>query len=371
MNKSSLKTIAVRVISMLVFVGLVVGFILAEGRLMHTSSNRWDNYYAEDNDTIDVVCIGSSAMYRYWIPPQAYEEQGFTSFLIASPAQPFAAVPYIMEEAEKTQSPRLIVVEVRNAVARTAADMDGDVDMADIEAQRTYYLSEVVSGMRTSLTKLRLIGALLKEDEYNTRLTWSLPLLRYHDTELTMSADERIKRLNNDKNKYKSATQTDAHKAIKEPVEYETVTGYITEEEEKSIDAVVSKAKELDTQLLMLSTPYRASKTRYALQKGMEKYMEEMNYPYLSLYGETEEVGLDYSSDFYNNNHVNILGGQKVTKYVGDYISENYEIGESELDEKNNAEWANASEDWAKKSDEMIASCMENMKQSANGSAEK
>ena len=56
----------------------------------------WQYFYAEDDNTHNVINIGSSAIYRYWAPMVAYDEQGFTSFTIGTTRQAFDAVPYII-----------------------------------------------------------------------------------------------------------------------------------------------------------------------------------------------------------------------------------------------------------------------------------
>lgn len=44
-------------------------------RPMDGDSDVWADYYAEADNTIDTVMIGSSAMYRYWKPVQAFQSR--------------------------------------------------------------------------------------------------------------------------------------------------------------------------------------------------------------------------------------------------------------------------------------------------------
>ena len=114
-----------KIISIIVFFVILVYLVSKTGQFARPDDNdtdMWATYYAEDKNTIDVIMIGSSAMYRYWIAPQAYEEQGFTSAVIGSASQDICQIPYIMEEAVKSQDADLIVVELRNIVARDQYD---------------------------------------------------------------------------------------------------------------------------------------------------------------------------------------------------------------------------------------------------------
>lgn len=103
-RKKVLKTVA----GILLFLFLLTTIINLLGPLFRPEGqdfDGWQYFYAEDNNTINAAMIGSSAMYRYWIPAQAYEEQGFTSCMISQSRQNIRAVPYIMEETLKSQDP--------------------------------------------------------------------------------------------------------------------------------------------------------------------------------------------------------------------------------------------------------------------------
>ena len=81
-RKKVLKTVA----SVLIFLFLLVTIINFLGPLLRPEGqdfDGWHYFYAEDKNSLNAVMIGSSAIYRYWIPAQAYEEQGFTSCMIS------------------------------------------------------------------------------------------------------------------------------------------------------------------------------------------------------------------------------------------------------------------------------------------------
>ena len=122
-RKKVLKTVA----GILIFLFLLTTIINLLGPLFRPTGqdfDGWHNFYAEDNNTINAAMIGSSAMYRYWLPAQAYEEQGFTSCMISQSCQNIRAVPYIMEETLKSQDVDLFVVELRQVVVDLAQGED-------------------------------------------------------------------------------------------------------------------------------------------------------------------------------------------------------------------------------------------------------
>ena len=168
-------TISVFSICTVLFLGLNKAGELA--RPQDFDSDVWTNYYAEEDNTINTVLIGSSSMYRYWIPTQAYEEQGYTSMLIGTAAQDIRLAPYLMEEAAKTQDLDLFVVEVRSIIIR------GDVTKIKDE-HYNYRMEVMTSGMRPSSTKFEMIQKYYRTDE-KSKFELMFPILKYHDNLLT------------------------------------------------------------------------------------------------------------------------------------------------------------------------------------------
>ena len=133
-RKKVLKTVA----GILIFLFLLTTIINLLGPLFRPKGqdfDGWHNFYAEDNNTINAAMIGSSAMYRYWLPAQAYEEQGFTSCMISQSCQNIRAVPYIMEETLKSQDVDLFVVELRQVVV----DLAQGEDLTEEEKKKENY----------------------------------------------------------------------------------------------------------------------------------------------------------------------------------------------------------------------------------------
>ena len=63
-------------------------------------------YRNEKKDSIDVVLVGGSSVYRFWNPLQAYNEHGFTSYDYTSSNFPVPIAIGAMEELKKRRIPR-------------------------------------------------------------------------------------------------------------------------------------------------------------------------------------------------------------------------------------------------------------------------
>lgn len=67
---------------------------------------------------------------------------------------------------------------------------------------------------------------------------------------------------------------------------------------------------------------------------------QEHGIPFLNL---TEQNLIDYGVDYGDRHHVNLFGAEKITRYMGDYLSQHYELtdyrGITEVAEKWNADY--------------------------------
>ena len=53
----------------------------------------------------------------------------------------------------------------------------------------------------------------------------------------------------------------------------------------------------------------------------------------LNLEESLKEMKIDWEYDFYDPHHLNPVGAQKATKYLGDYLVENYDIPQNQCGE--------------------------------------
>lgn len=339
-----MKLVIKRIVAAVVFLGILLGLITKAGffvRPIDIDSDNMSYFYKEDKDTLNVVCMGSSAMYRFWISQQAYDEQHFTSNLVTNAGQEIDAVPYLMEEVEKSQNVDLFVVEVRSPIADEAFRLDDEFD-------ENIYLSRfgfLVMGMKQSLNRLQLINNVLTENEQNTKFEWMIPILKYHDNIYKMTADKFVERLNGvDKDKIYTKVTYYVEKQ-EQPVYEDDPSIKFPDRYKKSIDNIAAKADELGAKVLFVSTPYIPNHSRAALQLQMSDYINQQGYDYLDMTDKIDEIGLDLDVDYYDENHANIGGAQKVTSYMAAYIADHYDLP-NRLNEEQTKRWEKLCDQW-------------------------
>lgn len=364
-RKKVLKTVA----GVLIFLFLLITIINLLGPLFRPEGqdfDGWQYFYAEDKNSLNAVMIGSSAMYRYYLPAQAYEEQGFTSVMVSQSCQNIRAVPYIMEEILKSQDVDLFVVELRQVVVDLA---QGD-DLTEEEKEKeNYYLSILTSGMKQSTTRMRLIHDLLLDTETDNELEWQIPLLKYHENIFEISKNDWADRLTMGKSKYKGLrvrTTVDPQVRPTRFPDAENATFELPDKGKQYIEDIVKTANKYGKKVLFVSTPYVYAPSRFPYQCALNAYMEEAGYPYLNMDAKAvrEVIDLDYNVDFYNPRHVNYVGAEKITSYLAMYMKDHYQFTDK-LNEKQKKEWDNAVSAWNEKEIQYRQEWEENCKQAS------
>ena len=66
--------------------------------------------------------------------------------------------------------------------------------------------------------------------------------------------------------------------------------------------------------------------TKGRIVKAAWSLFYKKGYEYIDLTPLSDEIGLNWDTDFYNVSHTNIAGAEKITSYLSKYIMENYDI---------------------------------------------
>lgn len=76
------------------------------------TKSRFDEFYALEENTVDMVFIGSSHSYCTFDPENFDSVMGTLSWQLGTPLQHYDTSLYVMKEVYKTQSPKLVVLEL-------------------------------------------------------------------------------------------------------------------------------------------------------------------------------------------------------------------------------------------------------------------
>lgn len=309
--------IVLRCIAFCVVFALLFGQLTRYLRRYDDETNEIHAFYQEPKDSIDVLWIGSSPLLRGVSPMLMYQEHGFTGYVRASALQAPAVSYALLAESLQYQKPEVVVLLCDNLFQTyDYAEREGD-------------LRRALDGMKFSAHKWSVIQKVTKADERQTSLSYLFPLFRYHERwkELDMANLEPQKLLQHSIRKgqvylHDVAPQVYPDGFMQPTGETVTFDADAYAYTEKSI--ALCKEKGIDVVLVHLP------KVSWSFEKSqaMTQFAKEQQVPYIDFNAEEiqQEVGILPEQDYYDKGHVNTKGSAKVSKWLGAYLAEQYDL---------------------------------------------
>ncbi len=292
------------------------------------SETIMNEFYEQDDDTVDVVYFGTSATQRAYVVPLAYHEDGVACYTMACGTQPFLLTEYLMKEVLKTQHPKLFIVEIRG----TCQDKDSVWDVA---------VRRMLDNMKLSQNKLDTIDKVIEYADGGSNTidlsgrSYILPLLKFHSR---WNPSKQPKYWGNID--YYQGYTLDYGVCFKtmeiESIPQQDTQAKIAPETEKVLRDLLDYCDTIDTEVLFVVSPYQC--TEYGMQRlnYSQAICEERGYPVLNFLSPEAKEGLGLSDKccYYNREHLNYYGSLKYTDYITDYIKSHYDIPDRRGDEK-------------------------------------
>lgn len=291
--------------------------------------------YSEKKDSLDMVYIGGSASFVYWAPLDAYKNYGIASYDYgANTIQP-ELYKYMVKEMLKTQDPNLIVIDARAFQYR-------DVD----QPPTAVAYRNVLTGMKLGKNKVDFIrknvNRFLGEDE----ASYYSDLDLYHTNKTNSTVKNALRRVTD---RYKNKNKGFYFVAKAEPMEkqdFETEEIQpVSDDTTEILNDLIAYLKTVNKNVLFVVSPYIETKEHKANFNYVENIIEDAGFDFLDSNEYAKEMNLNYSVDFYNENHVNYYGADKYTNFLAKFIKSKYEIPDRRND-NNYSDWNNIMSDW-------------------------
>lgn len=297
----------------IIFIGIFLAILTTVTYIIRTNGEVKDifnGFYAQEDNTLDVIMIGSSPVYPFYSAPKLWGEQGIACYPLSSHVQrPSAALP-LLKEACKTQKPQIVVFEMR---MYTMEDGDMENNMA--------YARGVTDNMKYSLNRIYAINRLVSDPA--ERYTYYFDIFKYHSNWKTIVLPEQIACFRYEK---PHPLMGFVIKDEVGPLEEERIpdlTGMsgktpIPAEQEERLYELLDYLKEQNQQALFIVSPYRIEPKEQEMFNYMKPIIESYGYGFVNMNEHYEEIGIDFTTDYYDyGGHVNTLGAEKCTAYLG------------------------------------------------------
>lgn len=289
----------------------------------------FEQFYDLPRNSVDVMTLGASGMREFYNVNEAYAHNGIACATMATSGQPFIANKYLIEETEKTQHPKLYVIDIRQ--------LEYSDDMNYLECLR-----RITDSMRFSKTRLDLINRAFEINDQivpeNTenKINYIFSYFLYH------SRWDELEPI--DFGKYEDITfmgfsifkhQDPQDKAPDPASEYGTRE--LTDLHLEELNEVLAYCKQLNasqgTQFLFLDSITWGEDRHYERSNTLKQIIEDAGFPFIDTRDWFDEMGFDLATDFRDSEHVNIWGSFKYTDYLADYLKTVYDLEDHRGDE--------------------------------------
>ena len=309
---------------------------------------RFAGFYAEPDNTIDAILIGSSPVYPYYAAPKIWADYGITTYPLSTNNQRPKAAKYLIQEAEKTQNPSLYIFEMRMYLA---SDEDLTQNMA--------FTRGVTDNMKYSWNRIQTINALV--DDVSERYTYYFDIFKYHSNWKTIVMSSQLAAF-----RYENEHPLKGHfisdeVGPSEMADYSWVTERqpIPADQEEVLRDLLEYLKEHEMNALFIVSPNTMTYEKQAQYNYIADIIEPYGYNFLNFNDYYEEIGVDFATDFYDyGGHANAIGAEKYTAFLGKYLDENYEFA----DKRGTAgyeSWDESYERWSQELEEAKATIYE------------
>ncbi len=135
------------------------------------TTSTYGQFYAMEENSIDVLFLGSSVVMNAFIPQEIYNAYGIRSYNLASEQQSVFLSYYWLKEALRYQHPRAVVLDLR-FMCEVHADSPINTEEGLIR--------KCLDPMRWSPVKKEAVDALCSLDETQSKLSYYLTNINYH-----------------------------------------------------------------------------------------------------------------------------------------------------------------------------------------------
>lgn len=275
-----------------------------------------DAFCALEENSVDVLVLGSSHAYEDINPAVFWSEYGISAYDLCGSIQPMWNTYYYLKEALKTQKPRVIILE--------AYCVSLELDYIDEgRIVKNYY------GLPLSINKLQAALDSVPREQWKEYLPeW----VRYHNRYQELEPADFLPYLGQS-NVYQNWKGFGSNCAFMESYEQED---FYTEEvfplyekTEHFYRKIIELAGAEGVPLLIVVSPYSGiNQEEFGKYNRAEEIAGEYGVPFVNYNLLCSEIGINYAEDGADSGHLNHLGSEKFTKYLGNYLKSQYTLAD-------------------------------------------
>lgn len=271
--------------------------------------------YSMEENTVDVLTIGSSHGYYAVQPNYLWNEYGIAVYDMCSPRQSVATSYYVLKEVLKYQSPKAVLLESYYFY------FDGKYVSEDPQVQ----VRQAFDGLKCDEVKYAMMEDFFPDLTWKEKLSYYIPFIQYH------SRWNDLRDYDFNSEPYLHGAHLDYSIKVLEDPGLPTEGTPIPEVNCVYFEKIQQLCEENEIELIVFAAPYAVmnKEATYMKNQGvnlsLESYLEEKGVPFY-FYQKMDEVTFDFTTDFRDTTHLNTRGGYKISAHLGEVLTEEYEI---------------------------------------------
>ena len=269
------------------------------------------DFFSSSTPDVDVIGFGSSHMYCTLNPVALYRSEGVRSYVLATQQQPPELTVEYIRRALKTHRPRVALLETLMFFqsARPTA-------ISDAVAHNS--LDPIPFGVDKCLTVMGLPNA--KDID-----SLMLPFIKYHSRwkelgrrdwspGMPSASEESImgfRLFADSRTNHVSAADYSKCRQIKVDDYYMSY-----------LDQILRLTSANDCQLVLLTAPFALNDVCKGRIMHIDEWAKANNVLHIDLNRDFRLTGIDNDSDYFDRTHLNVIGSEKASRYIGRKLAE-------------------------------------------------
>lgn len=314
-----MKKAGLRIALFLLSAVLLLGFTTYVLKEKTEELRRFQNLHSLERDAVDVLIIGSSHAHCSFYTNVLWSEYGIASYMMGCGRQTFWDSWHVLQDALRTQRPKLLILEAYG------------ICLAESYEERMFAFGNT-DGLRWSKNKVDAIRTATSKEDFLSFLT-VFPL--FHRRYYNLTRADFVFR---SPNPYSKGTtfHTSRTPCTAPDIPVDAQPAPVPEKAEVWYRKIIETVREEGIPLLIVAAPFRHSDLQYGQLLTARDIAAEYGIPFLNTNDYYSSMGIDYTTCFADETHLNFIGGPLFTKYIADYLNNQYDLP----DRRGNAAYA-------------------------------
>ena len=280
----------------------------------HDRDKLWMDYRSLHSDSVEVLFLGTSLVHANVNPPVLWEASGIRAYDLSGSEQSLLTTRPYLEEALRTQAPSVVALDLHMLSAS---------NLPLSENQKRSNLTMMPFGV----PKLKAIGVATPASEWPRYLS---PLQQFHSRwgELRRKDFSPNKWRPESKNLFLGYRKVDKVAPQDPSAESRPFDEALYVQNYRAISGIIEVAQAANAEVLLMVGP----SSRVHLQdQWIERLKPDIarDYPnvrFLETQLSQVEMGVDYRTDYYDELHLNSVGAEKYSSWLGRQLAGQYDL---------------------------------------------